>query len=280
MKFSERLGYAPVKTQLQIEEINYELKNVLWSFFLEYFLDKLSNLNIEGCDDLGDYARNLWVNFHKRPIDEAPVKYTDGSYIADKSYLKVWLKSFMLENKNWYDPYDIIQFSAKYADADFIPTINKVLEREKSGYRFINGEICPIVSKVEIDEIEQALSSTTTIESVHSHLNASLKYISEKKNPIYRNSVKESISAVEAICKIYTKSEKSTLGDALTKLEKEGNIHPALKSAFSSLYGYTSSSAGIRHSLIENDRPVDFHEAKFMLVTCTSFINYLLGRMT
>ena len=79
---------------------------------------------------------------------------------------------------------------------------------------------------------------------------------------------------------IYTKSEKSTLGDALTKLEKEGNIHPALKSAFSSLYGYTSSSAGIRHSLIENDRPVDFHEAKFMLVTCTSFINYLLGRMT
>lgn len=89
---------------------------------------------------------------------------------------------------------------------------------------------------------------------MNAHLNTALKHLSDKENPIYRNSVKESVSAVEAICKIYTKNERSTLGDALTKLEREGSIHPALKKAFSSLYGYTSDSAGIRHSLTENDR--------------------------
>jgi len=113
---------------------------------------------------------------------------------------------------------------------------------------------------------------------VRLHLTASLKYLSDKQNPVYRNSVKESISAVEALCKFYTGDEKATLGKALTKLEKAGSIPPAIKSAFSSLYGYTSDSSGIRHALTENDRAVSFHEAKFMLVTCTSFINYLLSK--
>lgn len=51
-----------------------------------------------------------------------------------------------------------------------------------------------------------------------------------------------------------------------------------MKKAFSSLYGYTSDDAGIRHALTDNDRNVDFHEAKFMLVTCSSFINFLKSR--
>ena len=34
-------------------------------------------------------------------------------------------------------------------------------------------------------------------------------------------------------------------------MEKDHSLHPALKSSFSSLYGYTRDSGGIRHSLIE-----------------------------
>ena len=36
-------------------------------------------------------------------------------------------------------------------------------------------------------------------------------------------------------------------------IENRYKIHGALKSAFSSLYGYTSDSGGIRHSLLEDD---------------------------
>ena len=81
------------------------------------------------------------------------------------------------------------------------------------------------------------------------------------------------------MCKIFAKNPKSTLGDVLGKMEKEGVLHPALKKAFSSLYGYTSDDAGIRHALFEGDRVIDFNEGKFMLVVCSSFINYLISKM-
>jgi len=276
MKFSERLGHQPVRTQLQIESIDDALKNSLWSAFLEFFLKTLSNESYGGYK-LGVFVRSLWFRFFKLPLDTAPI---DDSGFVWRDNLITHLRKFFLNNKNWYDPYDLLQFSVEFADSEFVPFLNRILEREKAGYRFVNGELIQITSKVEIDEIEQAIDSTRSIDAVNSHLNAALKELADKENPIYRNSVKESISAVEAICKIYTGNDKTTLGDALTKLEKDGSIHPALKKSFSALYGYTSDSGGIRHALIENDRQVDFHEAKFMLVTCTSFINYLLSKMT
>lgn len=276
MKFSERLGHQPVRTQLQIESIDNALKNSLWSAFLESFLKMLSNDSFRGYR-LGEYARSLWFNFFKLPLDAAPIE--DSGFVYADTLTK-YLRNFFLNNKNWYDPYDLLQFSVEFADREFVPFLNRILDGEKAGYRFVNGELVQITSKVEIDEIEQAIESVRSIKSVNTHLNTALKELSDKKNPIYRNSVKESISAVESICKIYTGDDKSTLGDALSKLEKEGSIHPALKKSFSALYGYTSDSGGIRHAFIENDRQVDFHEAKFMLVTCTAFINYLLSKMT
>lgn len=74
--------------------------------------------------------------------------------------------------------------------------------------------------------------------------------------------------------------QKATLGTALRLIEKDGSvqIHKALSSAYSSLYGYTSDSAGIRHALTEGEEPLHFEDAKYMLVSCSAFINYLLAK--
>lgn len=87
--------------------------------------------------------------------------------------------------------------------------------------------------------------------------------------------LKKSISAVESVCKVVT-GEK-TLGKALNNLEKLGiKIHPSMKSAFDKLYVYTNDSkTGIRHAKINAGYSLNFDEAKFMLVICSSFINYL-----
>jgi hypothetical protein len=91
--------------------------------------------------------------------------------------------------------------------------------------------------------------------------------------------MKESISSVEALCNIVTGSKSATLSDALKLIEKQGKIalHPALKGAFDKLYGYASSSGGIRHGTIDN-REVDFDIAKFMLVACSAFVNYMIAK--
>jgi len=94
--------------------------------------------------------------------------------------------------------------------------------------------------------------------------------------PNYRNPIKESISAVESLCNLIT-GRKDTLGDALKKLEAKVVIHPALKKGFSSIYGYTSDADGIRHGLLEETN-LDFEDAKFMLVSCSAFVNYLIAK--
>ncbi|KKL64859.1 hypothetical protein LCGC14_2160790, partial [marine sediment metagenome] len=125
-----------------------------------------------------------------------------------------------------------------------------------------------------IQEIEEALEDDYYFKPVSIHINDALKFLSDRKEPNYRNSVKESISAVESICQIITQNKNVTLGKALKRIEDHIKIHGALKNAFSQLYGYTSSEGGIRHALLDESN-IDFEDAKFMLISCSAFINYL-----
>lgn len=54
-------------------------------------------------------------------------------------------------------------------------------------------------------------------------------------------------------------------------------IHAGLKSAFNMLYGYTSDANGIRHAGDIGGPSSTFEEAKFMLVSCSAFVNYLIA---
>lgn len=154
---------------------------------------------------------------------------------------------------------------------------NQVFEREYVGYRFVQGEISRITDATEIKAIEAA--ATTEHNEVQQHIEKALHYLSDRVSPDYENSIKESISAVERMCSIII-GKRATLGDALKKLEDAGVvIHPALKSAFNTLYGYTSDASGIRHAGQLGGANSTFDEAKFMLVSCCAFVNYLTGVM-
>ena len=102
----------------------------------------------------------------------------------------------------------------------------------------------------------------------------------EKSTGDYRNSIKESISAVEAVCREMT--GKNNLGDALNELEKTGVVIPkVMKIGFDKLYGYTNNKeTGIRHALMDNEGTYipSSSEAIFMIVSCSAFINYLYAK--
>jgi len=156
--------------------------------------------------------------------------------------------------------------------------LNNVFEQEFVGYRFVNESITPISDEIEINEVEVALNSPN--EQVRSHLAKSLGMLSDRDSPDYENSIKESISAVECVCAVII-GKATTLGNALNTLEKAGLIiHPSMKIAFEKLYGYTSDGTGIRHSGKLGGPKSTFEEAKFMLVSCCAFVNYLVGAMS
>lgn len=148
-----------------------------------------------------------------------------------------------------------------------------------SAYRFVDRQLVEINSKEEVIEIEEAIRNTEQFRPVKIHLETALALIADRKNPDYRNSVKESILAVEALAKIITENEKATLGQALKAIETTHNVPSVLKEAFSKLYGYTSGEGGIRHALTETSVEITLSEARFMLVTCSAFVNYLLSKM-
>lgn len=152
---------------------------------------------------------------------------------------------------------------------------NKVFASEYVGYRFANGIIIPITNENEIEEIKQA--SRTPFSKVNEFLTKASSLLADRQKPDYENSIKESISAVEEVCNILLGSHDS-LGANLKKIEATGlNIHPALKGAFLQLFGYTSDASGIRHAGQMDGPSATFEEARFMLVACSAFVNYLLS---
>ena len=100
-------------------------------------------------------------------------------------------------------------------------------------------------------------------------------FVSNRNNPDYRNSIKESISAVESACRLIGGGK--TLADALKRIRDRIGLHPALEKGFSALYGYTSDEGGIRHALLE-ESTLDATDARFMLVACSAFVNFLVSK--
>ena len=225
MKFSQKIGITPTKLLLQIESMDDDLRVGLWNVFTIYCLDKV----YERVNDITEnvtyhnFFRSLWLNFFKLPID------TMITYIYDlRKYLK---EKFMAWE--WYEVYDFIEFIIKeelpYVAIEFKEGCNFIMQRELSGYRVVEDEIVKITDENEIKEIEEAIkkSKDNALKGVEKHLESALSKIADRKNHDYRNSVKESISAVESISQIITRNPKATLGEALKVIENQINIHEA-----------------------------------------------------
>jgi hypothetical protein len=159
----------------------------------------------------------------------------------------------------------------------FSNELNKGFERVNFGFRIINNHIAPIIDQDEIQEFDEAVNQVP--DNVKQHLDKAMLYLST--NLDYENSIKESISAVEAFCYKYT--QEGVLSDSLRVLLKRKILHPRLKAAFEKLYCYSSEKdTGIRHGKgVEHETFMPtYYEAKFMLVSCSAFINYIKGRFS
>jgi hypothetical protein len=266
-RFSQRKGFKPVSETIQVNGISEELINSLWNV-LDVFLFKTDGfLYVQyGKPKIDGFSSSLWFHFFKKPVDTIP-EFSHHKLEAIRKFY------FSCE---WYEVYDFIEYVLSYAPHLTKP-FNAVLEKELSGYRIISGKIVDITHEKEVEMLEEALRDTR-YEGVNAHLQRSLELLSDRKNPDYRNSIKESISAVESMAKVITNDPKATLGDALRALEKSGKLHPALQRGFSNLYGYTSDEDGVRHAMLEEPN-ISASDAKFFLLSCTSFVNYLKSKM-
>ncbi|TLP63646.1 hypothetical protein FEM01_06215 [Pseudomonas mosselii] len=273
MDFSQRMGLAPATKTAQIDSIDRDLKNSLWNVIISYRLNRFTHPakydKVVG-SSLSWFATQTYRDFFKAPLDTVPYKWSDFKKTIREEFFKM----------SWHRTYSFVEFVVDSSDESeqkrFASAFNLVLEQENSAYRFVSGKLTPITSTDEIDEIESAIVNSDRYAGVRTHLSSALSLLTDRENPDYRNSIKESISAVESLAKKLINDDKATLGQALKTLEAKHGLHSSLKSAFMTLYGYTSDAGGIRHALLDSTSTSTKADARFMLITCSAFINFAI----
>lgn len=266
--FSQRYGYVE-EPSIQFESMSNSLRNRLWNkvYSVEFDADPFSKHN------------NDLTNIEKL-MDSFGLTFVIPRTERERFLNVKKLKEFLFDETKWFLMYDFIEkyialFHKTY-HKELSNEFNEILEDECSGYRVVKSLVVPITNEAEIKAIEKA--SNTKFTSVNTHIEKGLALFSNRKNHDYENTIKEAISAVEALCCIITEDQKATLGDALKKLESKGiKLHKALQNAMSSLYGYTSDEGGIRHGSIDFIG-ASSEDAKYMLISCSAFVNYLIEK--
>ena len=282
--FSDDMGFNPCNTQPQTAEFDDRtrtfISNSLYDFLQIVFEHEVETRNLRyGLSD-----QNLSTVFCKDLIQNVfadsnhlPIGYRYNWENLYPSIEKVIMEAPYNEVLDllWYICYWLSVATNKCFNI-FQKRFNDLFEREYVVYRFITGKIVPITDKIEMQEIEKAVQ--TPFEGAQAQLQKALGFLSDREHPDYKNCVKESISAVESVCKVLANDPKAELGKALKSLIATGLIiHGSLKSAILALYGYASDEGGIRHAERETESTVTFEEAKFMMVTCSAIVNYLVA---
>ena len=248
-----------------------DLRRELWNVIYNYLLH---NWDASFVPELYRYvAARLWMDLLKKPIDVMPSAGTTLIGIIREIYF----------DDRWYLVYDLVEFFCQHSRGlfqdggeRFIDACNDALKKEMSAWRVVGRHVARITSEEEIAAIEEAERLADKFAPVSVHIRDAVAKLADRKNPDYRNSIKESILAVEAVCRITTGEQ--TLGKALKALPQKGVIvDPAIEGAFHKLYGYTNGPQGIRHALLDQGS-LDHDDAKFMLVACSAFVNLVRAR--
>ena len=275
MRFSERHGHKTVRDTFQLERMDDPLRNGIWNGLQLCYWSDFDEYESLRESEVLTYVVRLWLHFFKRRVDERPTEWRQA-----KSEIKDYFFS-----AEWSGVYDFLEFTlANYVldsyrsdtKEQLVEFCNSILEREMAGYRLVNDLVTPITSNAEAEAIEEAIQDSADRATIGEHLNRALQLLSDRDNPDYRNSIKESISAVESACRAHAGDDAESLNLSLQSLSEKWDVHPAFRQGIEKLYGWTSDEDGIRHALMDRN-DVAFEEAKFMLVACSGFVNYLRG---
>ena len=276
--FSQRYGYSQVDDTFVREKMTEAVENAICNC-CDDLKKSLEAISFGNTDYYRGMEEVLWRYFLNRRLSDFGYGYSHRVVLVD------YIKS---KDNPWYKKLDILENALRYLYAlsernssvasrvnHFVYSLNSDFKRLNYAYRIIDKQIVEVTSEEEITSIKKALEENK--DNIKEHMTKALEHCSQRPTGDYRNSIKESISAVEALCR--EKTGESTLGKALQKLEKNGVVIPAtLNAAFDKLYTYTNQpDTGIRHAIMDDDGKYTpgVDEAVFMLVSCSAFINYL-----
>ena len=277
LTFSQAQGYEPIPGPLALGLLSEEARVRLWDCLVVFaWRGSLGESHYRW--RLEPYWRPIFQllnsNFLLKPIDE---------FTEDEGALVNMYRPAVLHDLPLNKVFDLFQMIMRHQNcpSDFTLGVATTFERFRLAYVVDTEQpvtILPAVTEQEGEAIIGAIKELREagLHGAETHLKKAGELVNEGDWP---GAVRESINAVESVARQLDPDASKELEPALASLERKGRLHPAMKQAFSRLYGYTSDEEGIRHALLTNaTSPAGKDEAVFMLGACASFASYLWRR--
>ncbi len=276
LSFSQAHGYAELPRPLKLEELSGGARNGFWSVLHSHVLNKSDVRSGYG------YFKEPWRDILYYIHTEVFVQAADEYSFSYSRFVEAY-KPLLLDNSvSFHRIFDVLQEIMRHPKCplSYIDGVSSVFSKHQLAYvvdKTDPATILPAATPEEGRTIAKALKDLGEggLAGAAKHLRSASECVT---NADWPGAVRESIHAVESVARLIEPSAE-TLGPALAGLEKRNILHPAMKSAFSKLYGYISNEQGIRHALLDkSEADVGQDEAVFMLGACAAFSSYLFRK--
>lgn len=198
--FSDRNGIARENTSVQIDSLDERsrvaIANAVNKAYSIVFKDGDSK------NRCTDFWNSILVNVYVQRIDYADDLAQSHGYYAPNMFEMI---NGTIFNDEYHAVLTLVEFivdclvKVNGALKDEIEEyFNGVFEKEYVGYRFVGGKIVPVTNPIEMDSIKEACNSP--YENVNQHMIDAIRLFADRNKRDYKNVIKESISAVEAMC--------------------------------------------------------------------------------
>ena len=276
LTFSQAEGLEPLPEPLKLGELSQEARSLIWHEVHQQFQHySYAGSGYGAYTSIIDPWRAILYKWHVRML-HLPADEFDPA----RSVVREQFKALILR-----EPYnkvlDFLQFAMRHpkCPGNFGPHIAWALTTSRCAYE-IGLEpptIIPRATEQEGQAITRAFADlgSAGLEGSRTHLRQATERLNSGDYP---GSVRESINAVESVARQLDPAASKRLEPALAALTKHAEIHPALKTGFANIYGYTSDEPGLRHPLLEGTAKADLVDAVFMLGACASFASYLVAK--
>ncbi len=250
LTFSQTQGYEVLPSLLALEELSDDARRELWDLlYVHTGSDPAFSFPTKILEGVWlEIAIALHREFRKRPLEDF-----DASVFS----FQWFCKEAIFEGEQPFNKvFDILQIIMRHprCPVGFVERVQAIFVNNRMAYYVdVNGPatIFPMATRQEGAAIRDAIDTfhIAGLVAPEKHLRKAAEFINQGDWP---GSIRESINSVESIARLLAPESAKTLSPALKSLEADRKMHPALRSAFEKLYGYTSDEEGIRHPLMSS----------------------------
>jgi hypothetical protein len=232
-----------------------------------------------------DHSKTAWtavlrgscLAFFKEPIDDLPSSDNEASRLLFKE------RFFAVPEGRLYDLFEFLlsddRAGLKEMDRKLIRRkVNELLDQEGAPVRLLRDKFVPLPDSLGFDAVATAEERTNMfdIPAASRHLESAIAFLSRRPDAAGKEAVREAVLAVAAVVRTLSGGTGKVELGTVMPLSRTMDISPDLLAGIEATLHRCHEVSGLPGS-VSQDVSVSPPEAAFLVVFCSSVVNYLLA---